>query len=282
MLRIFKKTSPMNHGAWALSGYGLVCTLHAALARWPASRLPFGHAFLRLLQRVLPPRLVSVLGLPAALTMISYPGVLLETTSNPVWAHSNFLGPLFAASSMSNGPPALTLLNLRSKDPDLHHRLTRFEDVSSAAEAAALALYAGTARKAARPLVTGRQSSSFSWARSEWESLRPPSCAAAARRCCATWWPRCSPWRAAPRSSGLSPMPARNRPTIPNSPIAMRPPSTDGLSGAPRKVTQLWWMAPMRRGRFRCSPIQARRGLSGGTSSVSRRKYNRLISLPEG
>ena len=160
MLRIWKKTSPMNHGAWALTGYGMVSALQLALL-WPAARVPFGRGFLRFLRRVLPERLASALGLPFALMMVSYPGVLLSTTSNPVWAHTYFLGALFACSSMSSGAAALTLLNARSKDGDLHGRLNEFEKVSTAAEVAALGLYVGTAGKATRPLFSGRQSKLF-------------------------------------------------------------------------------------------------------------------------
>jgi formate-dependent nitrite reductase membrane component NrfD len=160
MLRIWKKTSPMNHGAWALTAYSLFSTLQVALI-WPASRLPFGKKLLRFLVRLLPERLVSALGLPFALMLLSYPGVLLETTANPLWSHSNFLGPLFAASAMSNAAAALRLLNVLSKDQDFLHRLSRFEEISTAAEAAALGLYVATARKAARPLFTGKQSKLF-------------------------------------------------------------------------------------------------------------------------
>ncbi len=160
MLRIWKKTSPMNHGAWALTGFGIVSSLQLALV-WPATRMPFGRALLRLLVRVLPEPLVILLGLPFALAMISYPGVLLETTANPLWSRSNYLGPLFAASSMSNAAAALTLLNRGAKGHELHHRLGRFEDISTAAEAAALGLYVGTSRKAARPLFKGKQKKLF-------------------------------------------------------------------------------------------------------------------------
>ncbi len=162
MLRIWKKTSPMNHGAWALSGYGIFASLLALLAI-PASKLPFGIGtpVLEFLQRYAPVRVLSALGLPFAFTMISYPGVLLETTANPVWSRSNFLGPLFAASSLSNGAAALALLNYGSRDHRLHHTLHRFEDVTAVAEAVALGLYLGTAKKAARPLWKGKQSLLF-------------------------------------------------------------------------------------------------------------------------
>jgi formate-dependent nitrite reductase membrane component NrfD len=162
MLRIFKKTSPMNHGAWALSGYGLFASLLAVLA-WPVSKLPFSllRVLMRFLQWIMPERLLALLGMPFALMMISYPGVLLETTANPLWSHTNFLGPLFASSSLSTGAAALTLLNYTSEDHALHSSLTRFEDIAAAAEAASLALYVKTAGPATKPLFKGHQSKLF-------------------------------------------------------------------------------------------------------------------------
>lgn len=162
MLRIFKKTSPMNHGAWALTGYGIFSSI-LALLPWPARWLPFRflRAPLRGFQSVVPERLLSVMGMPFALTMISYPGVLLSTTANPIWAHTNFLGPLFAASSLSNGAAALALLSYKSRDHALHSTLTGFEDITSVAEATSLALYVKTAGEATKPLFKGKQSKLF-------------------------------------------------------------------------------------------------------------------------
>ncbi len=160
MLRIWKKTSPMNHGAWALTVFGGITTLQLAL-RWPATRLPFGQRCWRMLARLLPDRLLATIGLPFALMLISYPGVLLETTSNPLWSRSNFLGPLLAAGAIGNGAAALILLNLRSKDQDLLQRVNRIEEMAIAAEAVSLGLYLGTARQAARPLFAGKQSKLF-------------------------------------------------------------------------------------------------------------------------
>ena len=163
MLRVWKKSSPMNHGAWALSGYGTVASflaLPAVKARWmPTEKLA---EVARFAHRWVPERVIAVLGLPFAWTMVSYPGVLLETTANPVWSRSSFLGPLFASSSMSSGAAALTLLNYRSKDHGLHRALGTFEDVAAVAEAASLGLYLGTAKRAARPLWKGKQSVLFS------------------------------------------------------------------------------------------------------------------------
>lgn len=153
MLRIFKRTSPMNHGAWALSGYGAFSALAAAL------ELPM----LRGLRRFIPTRLAGVLGMPFALTMVSYPGVLLSTTSIPVWAKTNFLGPLIACSSMSSAAAALALCNYGSEHGDSHRAIAKFEDVAAAAETVALGAYLVSARKATRPLYKGKQSKLFMW-----------------------------------------------------------------------------------------------------------------------
>ncbi len=162
MLRIWKKTSPMNHGAWALTGYGTVASFLALLglkSRWmPTEKL---SDLMRFAHRWVPDRVIGVLGLPFAWTMVSYPGVLLATTANPVWSRSHFLGPLFASSSMSSGAAALTLLNYTSDDHGLHKALGTFEDVATAAETTAMALYLATAKQAARPLWKGKQSVLF-------------------------------------------------------------------------------------------------------------------------
>jgi formate-dependent nitrite reductase membrane component NrfD len=162
MLRIVKWTSPMNNGAWALTGYGLFSALSAALEA-PAEQIPVVGSLLGLLQRFIPRQLVGVLGVPFALTMVSYPGVLLSTTSIPVWAHTHFLGSLLACSSISTATSALTLCNYNSHEEGVHETLTRIEDVAAAAEAVALGAYLGSARKATRPLLRGKQSKLFIW-----------------------------------------------------------------------------------------------------------------------
>ena len=162
MLRIWKKTSPMNHGAWALTGYGMIASLLTLLAvkpRWmPTEELA---GVMRLAEKWAPQQLIGVAGLPFALTMVSYPGVLLSTTANPIWAHTHFLGALFACSSMNAGSAALTLVNYGNHDHKLHKTLSRFEDVATVAEAVSVGLYLGTAKKAARPLWKGKQRKVF-------------------------------------------------------------------------------------------------------------------------
>src|SRR5436853_351336 len=81
--------------------------------------------------------------LPFALTMISYPGVLLSTTSTPVWSRSRFLGALFACSSIGNGAAATSLaLSLQNGNHSVAlDRLAKIESTARICEGAALITY---------------------------------------------------------------------------------------------------------------------------------------------
>jgi formate-dependent nitrite reductase membrane component NrfD len=162
MLRIVKRSSPMNIGAWALTGYGTLGAVAAAL-ELPAENLPLGARLLQGVQRFLPKRLVSLLTMPFAYTMVSYPGVLLSTTANPAWAQTHFLGALFSASSLSSAAAALTLCANFTGDHVVHEAIEKFEDVTTAAEGAALVAYLAGAGRAARPVTHGKQSKLFWW-----------------------------------------------------------------------------------------------------------------------
>src|SRR3954454_4395536 len=63
MLRIFKKTSPMNHGAWSLTGYGVFSTL-ILMYELSAERAPVLSKGIRLFERILPAKVVSLIGMP--------------------------------------------------------------------------------------------------------------------------------------------------------------------------------------------------------------------------
>lgn len=158
MLRIFKPRSPMNLGTWALSGYALFTTwraLHRLGHRLP--NVPFFSTALK----VIPERLASVAGLPFAFTMLSYPGVLLESTSTPVWSHTPFLGPLIVASSVGSAAAAMSLVAERTHDERAIELMTKMENATSVAEGACLGAYLGTAQSASKPLVSGGQSKLF-------------------------------------------------------------------------------------------------------------------------
>jgi formate-dependent nitrite reductase membrane component NrfD len=162
MLRVFKPSSPMNLGTWLLTAYSLPLTLLAA--QQAASQLPLKYLPLKVAARALPTRALGWLGLPLALGMASYPGVLLASTSTPLWAKSRFLGALFATSSLSTGVAATTLALAarRALTSPALRRLERIERYARASEAVALSLYlATTGKDITRPLRRGRRGWQF-------------------------------------------------------------------------------------------------------------------------
>jgi len=159
MLRVWKPKSPMNLGAWALSGYSLPVGLLAVkqltgdISQTPASLKKAGA--------LVPSRALGAAGIPFALAMLGYPGVLLSTTSTPVWSRTRFLGALFASSSMATGAAALSLvLAIRSKKSSNRELegLERIENLARLFEGMALAAYLLTTKESAKPLVSGRYS----------------------------------------------------------------------------------------------------------------------------
>jgi formate-dependent nitrite reductase membrane component NrfD len=90
--------------------------------------------------------------------MMSYPGVLLSTTSTPMWAKSRLLGALLACSSFSDAVSATSLaLALRGGNSyESLRRLERIERVARIAEAIVLGAYLVTARKTVKPMLKGR------------------------------------------------------------------------------------------------------------------------------
>ena len=144
MLRIVRVRSAMSLGSWGLALYGgfvgAGALLQAAedgllgpqptLVRWSAG---------------LPGRALHLAGLPAALFVGGYTGVLLASTSTPSWARrAGLLGPLFLASGASSGMAGVAVL-LERRDRRLGQarqrrralrRLARAESIALAAELA--------------------------------------------------------------------------------------------------------------------------------------------------
>jgi formate-dependent nitrite reductase membrane component NrfD len=98
MLRVFRPSSPMNVGSWALSGAASL-TMGAAILDAPGTPLrPLG----------------DVLGLGAgvlAMPLSTYTAVLLSNTAVPLWQQiRRSLPPLFASSAVSSAASILDLL----------------------------------------------------------------------------------------------------------------------------------------------------------------------------
>src|SRR5207249_5565215 len=93
MMRVFKVRSPMSMGVWGLLSFsmlsGLTATIQAAkdglLGDWWGARFLIG----------LPQRLLAVLATPFGVFLGGYTGVLLATTSIPLWSRSKLLGAIF-------------------------------------------------------------------------------------------------------------------------------------------------------------------------------------------
>lgn len=155
MLRIFKPASPMNLGSWALTAHGIFATLAAARHLAEAGKLPLGGALLT----AIPERALAVGGFPPALTLGGYTGVLLGTTSIPVWSTSPLLGALFMASALNTGAAATVAASILtgSDDPGDHALLGPYTVALGCGEIALLGGYLATSGRAARPLLHGRE-----------------------------------------------------------------------------------------------------------------------------
>jgi len=159
MLRIFKPLSPMNLGAWTLTGFTPIAFARAAshAASTGLLRGPLGA-----LARLVPTRLAELAGCALGLTLAGYSGVLLAATNIPLWAKSKLLGGLFMASALASGSAAVTLQAARRGAPDATlHRLAALESAASAGEIAVLAGYLTQSGRTARPLTRGRFAAPF-------------------------------------------------------------------------------------------------------------------------
>jgi protein NrfD len=128
MLRIYRRTSAMSVGSWALSIFGACSGLVAA---GQAAEDVFGWSGGRWLARLF--------SLPAALAggIVSlYTGTLLAATNLPLWSEAfPFLSSLFASSAASTASAALTLAAEVSHAPEpSRRRLSWFATIAGAAE----------------------------------------------------------------------------------------------------------------------------------------------------
>jgi formate-dependent nitrite reductase membrane component NrfD len=138
MLRIVRPRSAMSLGSWGLTEFGMITGLAATLQLLEDGALG-AHPALQRLSEGWPGRVLHLTGLPSALFVGGYTGVLLASTSTPAWAaRARVLGPLFLASGMASGLAALgAIVDATSGSrPDVHRRLARAEVVALVAELA--------------------------------------------------------------------------------------------------------------------------------------------------
>jgi formate-dependent nitrite reductase membrane component NrfD len=159
MLRVFKPLSPMNLGAWTLTGFTPIAFARAASHAAGTGQLrgPLG-----MLASFVPKRLAELSGVVLGLMLAGYSGVLLAATNIPLWAKSKLLGGVFMASALASGSAAVTLQAARRGAPDTTlHRLGTLESLAALGETAMLTGYLVQSGKTARPLTTGRFAAPF-------------------------------------------------------------------------------------------------------------------------
>ncbi len=124
MLRIFRRTSAMSIGSWALTTFGLASGITAV-----------GQGITDLFGWRMGEWIARIASLPAALAggVVSiYTGTLLASTSNPLWSSAfPYLSSLFASSAASTAAAALTVA---APDPATRRRLTGFAWISGLVE----------------------------------------------------------------------------------------------------------------------------------------------------
>jgi formate-dependent nitrite reductase membrane component NrfD len=111
MLRILKLRSPMSTQSWSLFTFGNLGGL-VAVRQAAEDGLLLGDNFLaRLVIRLVPDRLLTVLALPFGLFVGFNTGNLVSATSVPIWARNWMLmGPTFLTSGLSTALSWLSLV----------------------------------------------------------------------------------------------------------------------------------------------------------------------------
>src|SRR3712207_801864 len=141
MMRILKLRSPMSTQSWSLLTFGNLGGLLAA-RQMAEDGLLGRNALSRLLLRLVPERLLSVLALPFGLFVGFNTGNLISATSVPIWARNwSLMAPTFLASGTSTALSWLSLvLHLtRSGKPKTLHALHRAEKATIVIEAGLIA-----------------------------------------------------------------------------------------------------------------------------------------------
>jgi Ni/Fe-hydrogenase subunit HybB-like protein len=98
MLRVFKLRSPMSVGTWAVSAFSLLSFVCFVLA---LINIP-GFETVR--------AIIGAIGLPVALFVGGYKGVMLSCTAQPIWKAARWLGAELVSSAALMGIAALLLV----------------------------------------------------------------------------------------------------------------------------------------------------------------------------
>jgi hypothetical protein len=112
MLRVFKPSSPMSFGTWALSLYGVLLGIAsvAAVLSWPLFAGLHGWSLWRAIEFV--GKSAAVLAIVPAAGGVLYKGPLFSITSQPGWKDARWFGAYLANSGILLGCSAVLLMAL--------------------------------------------------------------------------------------------------------------------------------------------------------------------------
>ena len=107
--------------------------------------------------QLLPDTLLAIMNIPGAMLLGGYTGVLLGTTSVPVWNRSQLLGGLFMSSAFGSGIAATTLASQLTgyMDHEESDKLATLGAVAGVTEGALLAGYVATSGEGRKHLFSG-------------------------------------------------------------------------------------------------------------------------------
>jgi formate-dependent nitrite reductase membrane component NrfD len=166
MLRVWKPGTPMNVGTWTLLSYSGIVTYEIVRRNLAEQRTHLDRAAQTNLSKLMNKgtllMLHDVAGVPLAMLLASYTGVLLSCTANPLWCKNPWLSPLFTASAVSTGAEAISLaIDLTSSshtESPAQTALKRIDSAAHAVEAVAMQGFMKHAGEKAKTLRTGKQS----------------------------------------------------------------------------------------------------------------------------
>ncbi|MGN6370006.1 MAG: NrfD/PsrC family molybdoenzyme membrane anchor subunit [Phycisphaerae bacterium] len=160
MLRIMRLKSPMSLGTWVLTSITPIA-YGAALREYAQSEgILARHPRLNVVAESIGV-VADAAGIPLALLLGTYTGVLLSNTANPIWCQNKWITPLFAVGSFSTGVSAISLVHSIAKR---NSRPTRAEKVMNmldtighAAEFVAFEGYLHSLGPLKKPFTSGGQ-----------------------------------------------------------------------------------------------------------------------------
>lgn len=157
MLRVFKPSSPMSLGTWLLTGFAGIVTSAMLRERARDRRGALERFRARSLISETLCAAHDLAGLPLALGVAGYTGVLLSCTANPMWSKNPWLGPLFMCSAFSTAAAATSaVMDFRNQSNDAgSDALDNVATVARIGEAITLAGYLKYAGESAKPITRG-------------------------------------------------------------------------------------------------------------------------------